>query len=200
MNSAVKTMAKRTMRLPAAILASAVATAGCMSMSGQGTLDAVQDALSGKGETQVYTEAYIEFAGPGGRWAGPQSLLLHVSAKDPEQPAEISVTPVMFQSVEAAPEVASEGRKPASQTDGGDAPAEEGPPVSKVTAAQAREQLAFLGLAVQNDSQPYSGCLYPVRVRLVKVDGALVDQQGCRGSTPWTRVASQTVDYFMRNR
>ena len=65
----------------------AIGVSGCMSMSGQSTLEAVQEAITGKTEGQVYTEAYIEFAGPASRWAGPATLLMHVSARDAGQPA-----------------------------------------------------------------------------------------------------------------
>lgn len=37
------------------------------------------------------------------------------------------------------------------------------------------------------------GCLYPIRARLIRSDGILVERNDCRGGAEWTRIASLLV-------
>lgn len=160
------------------ILALAAASQGCLSM--QNSVDAITESMS----TQPYVEAYIEYAGPQARWAGPSSFVLHVNAKQDTGPAELSVTPALFKKATPAPTTAN-SRAPASA------------PGPALTGEAAREQLAHLATALQGASEAFRGCLSPVRVRLIRADGGLVEKQGCRGQNGWSRVASEAVDHFI---
>ena len=152
---------------------------GCMSMQGQGTMDAIQSSLP----NAPVVEAFIEYPGPAERWAGPRSFLLHISARD-GQSAVIEVMPKTFEQTE--PEV--KDRKVASS--GGDAR-------TGITADLARDYLGQFSQVV-NETQPeFSGCLYPIRVRLVRANGALVEKQGCRGYGRLASGASDFVNFFM---
>ena len=53
--------------------------------------------------------------------------------------------------------------------------------------------------AVFNDTtgEAFKGCLYPVRARLIRADGSVVEKQGCRSQLGWTRVASETVSLLI---
>ena len=61
----------------------------------------------------------------------------------------------------------------------------------------ARDQLAHLATSLQGAEQNFRGCLSPVRVRLVRADGALLEKQGCRGQNGWSRIASESVNSFI---
>lgn len=153
---------------------------GCLSMSGQTTLDAMQ----GDTVAQPVVEAYIEFAGPAERWVGPTSFILHVVAKDSGM-AQIAVRPALFNKREASPAEQKDraaGRVLASKGMSGDS---------------ARENLATLASALQGAESPFKGCLLPVRVRLIRADGSLVEKQGCRGAIGWPQVASEMVNTFV---
>jgi hypothetical protein len=39
--------------------------------------------------------------------------------------------------------------------------------------------------------------MFPVRVRLIRSDGTLIERQGCRGQAGWPRVASEVVNHFI---
>ncbi len=156
-------------------LAASFGAAGCLSMQSQTTLDAIEGAMS----NQPFVEAYVEYAGPQARWAGPTSFILHVMAKDAGA-AQISVTPALFDEINKDPTMS--GRAPASQGYAGD---------------QAREQLAHLATALQGAEQTFRGCLSPVRVRLIRADGSILEKHGCRGQNGWSRVASETVNNFI---
>jgi hypothetical protein len=156
----------------------ALAATGCLSSQNSSTIDALNDSVGGK--SMPFVEAYIEYAGPQSRWAGPTSFTLHVLAKDAHN-AQIAVAPAMFAEPTAAPTMKK--RAPAS-TPG-------------MSGDLAREQIANLALAMQGQEGTFRGCLSPVRVRLIRADGALVEKQGCRGQNQWTRVASQTADRFL---
>ena len=72
-------------------------------------------------------------------------------------------------------------------------------PLAGALQAAASSDYAFAEkalLAIQGADQPFSGCLNPVRVRLVRQDGALTEKQGCRGFG-WTRTASEKVNTFL---
>lgn len=57
----------------------------------------------------------------------------------------------------------------------------------------AREKLQALAQSLATDTPDFSGCLYPVRVRLVREDGSILEKAGCRGQKGWPRLASQTL-------
>ena len=155
---------------------------GCVNMQNQPALEALQGSLG-----QAYVESFIQYAGPQERWAGPSQLIVHVLAKEAGN-AQISVTPSTF-------EQAIEPDKPETP----------GPTVQKrsiasangITSEQAREQLAHLATEMQGADEKFSGCLYPVRVRLIRADGGLLEKQGCRGQQGWAKAASETTSYFL---
>jgi len=156
---------------------------GCLSMNSSSTLDNVADAT--KGATQPYVEGYVEYSGPQARWSGPTTFTLYVSAKDSAN-AKVSVTPAFFgETQNPAPKYV--GRDPASATS---------TPLG-ISGDKAREQLAYLATALQGADSGFSGCLSPIRVRLVRADGALLDKQGCRGQTHWSGAVSESVNFFI---
>jgi hypothetical protein len=160
----------------------ALAAGACSSMnSQQGTLQAVQDSVSGApgsgAAAQPYVEAFVEVSGPHARWSGPATLSVHVVAREPGQ-AKITLTPELFAS-SPAPTVRKQpdARAPAS--------------VQTIPSDTARQQLAQLATSLLGGDEPFSGCVMPVRVRLVRQDGAVLDKQGCRSQTGWTRAAGE---------
>jgi hypothetical protein len=66
-----------------------------------------------------------------------------------------------------------------------------------VTQVNARDQVARLAEAIRDDDSPFSGCLNPVRVRLIRTDGILLERQGCRGQEGWPKVASEVASHFL---
>lgn len=152
---------------------------GCVNMQNQPALEALQGSLG-----QAYVEAYVQYAGPQEKWSGPSQLIVHVMAKEAGN-AQISVTPASFQE-------APEPEKPSDTTVQQRTLAS----THGVTSEQAREQLAHLATEMQGADDKFYGCLYPVRVRLVRVDGALLEKQGCRGQGGWTKAASEATSFF----
>jgi hypothetical protein len=66
-----------------------------------------------------------------------------------------------------------------------------------MSAENARELLANLAVSLQGAEGAFRGCLSPVRVRLIRADGILVEKQGCRGQNGWSHIASQSADRFL---
>jgi hypothetical protein len=163
---------------------------GCLSMQSQSTIDG----NSANGSTQPYVEAYFEYPGPQEKWSGPASFILHVVAKD-SGAAQITITPALVVDSTAPdhqenPTVSQ--RVPASALSTAVSPA-----IHKMTGEEAREQLAQLSTALQGAQAPFRGCMSPVRVRLVRADGALLEKQGCRSEMGWSRAVSDSVSSFM---
>jgi hypothetical protein len=154
----------------AGVLASGLS--GCLSMQSQSTIDGIT------GSNQPFTEAYIEYPGPQRKWSGPSSFILHVQAKDAGN-AQISVTPNLFDDRDGS----TSGRLPAS--------------AHGVPGEVARTRLAQLYTALQGQNQNFRGCMYPVRVRMIRADGALMEKVGCRSAMGWSHTASEAVDYFI---
>ena len=50
---------------------------------------------------------------------------------------------------------------------------------------------AYLAESISTDKTPFFGCLSPVRARLIRSDGSLVEKFGCRSFQGWASVASQ---------
>lgn len=160
-------------------LASAVS--GCLSMQSQTTMEAIQNATNGTTmNTKPYVEAYVEYRGPHEKWAGPTTFLMHVSAKDAGM-ARISVTPALF--APPIPNPTMNDRTLAS--------------AKGMTGEAARDQMSRLASAMQGGDVAFNGCLYPVRVRLIRADGAIVEKSGCRGSEGWAKATSEAVNQFV---
>ncbi len=144
---------------------------GCMTGEDKATLDGIAGT-----STQPYVEAYVEYRGPQARWAGPAAWTLQVVAKDSGAP-EITV-PLAWRN-----DVTTNARKPASQT---------------ITSEEARVKIGALAQAITDAGETsFTGCMYPLHVRLIRADGKVLDKQGCRGQSQWDQAASGAVDYFM---
>lgn len=126
------------------------------------------------GQSGSFVEAWIEQVGPPAKWAGPQSFLVHVSARDPKL-TEISFAPELFPKRSWD----LQGRTPAANA---------------FTLEAAREELHFLASAIEGESTPeFRGCMYPVRVRLVRGDGSILEKQGCRAAYGWPNTANRMI-------
>ncbi len=156
---------------------------GCMGLHQGSAIDGTPAAQ--QSTAKPYVEAYFEYPGPQEKWAGPPSFILHVVARGGDTAAtEISVTPELYgkRDPNNNPTMAAE-RRPASQT---------------LTSQATRDYLGTLAVNMQGGGiADFSGCLYPVRVRLVRSDGALLEKQGCRSQAGWSRSASDAVSYFV---
>lgn len=124
-----------------------------------------------------FTDAYIEYLGPHGKWAGPQTFSVHVNTKGPEN-AKVNISTSIF--------------KDESPSDKSLQSVSHG-----ITVEVAREQIARLSSAMQEQDSPVRGCLLPVRVRLIREDGVLMTRQGCRGQLGWPKVASEIVNQLV---
>ncbi|OFZ54776.1 MAG: hypothetical protein A2428_17270 [Bdellovibrionales bacterium RIFOXYC1_FULL_54_43] len=135
-----------------------------------------------------FVEAYLEYVGPPQRWAGPNSVIVHIFARDSDT-AEIKVIPNFLRPNFLRPNYASalhENRIPASSSSG---------PLlgNKMTRVMAREELVRLASAMSGPEQPFFGCLNPIRARLVRADGSVLERHGCRDTAGWPVTLSQLV-------
>jgi hypothetical protein len=128
-----------------------------------------------------FIEAYLEYVGPPERWAGPSNLLVHLVAKDLTN-TEFSVRPDLITQLGEKAEIKEGSRLPSSTST-----------TDRPKGQVAREKLAFLAESINTDRTPFFGCLYPVRARLIRADGSLVEKFGCRSFQGWASVASHTV-------
>ena len=152
-----------------ALLAFSAAFSGCLSMESQGTLDAISGNLQ-----QPFVEAFIEYPGPASKYSGPSNFILHIVAKDAGN-AQIAVSPALFNKTERKRSLAS----------------------AAATGEATRTRLSQLASALGAGDQIFHGCLYPVRVRLIRADQSLLEKVACRNATGWSRAASEAVDYFI---
>jgi hypothetical protein len=152
----------------------------CLSVAGCSSIKSgsVLEALKGIGSTKKspITEAFIEYAGPHSQWAGPGSLLVYVDLKD-SVATRVQVTPpVQVQDANS--------QKPAE------------PEVFKTE--EVRKALDQLSDAIEEDESEFSGCLLPIRVRLVRADQSVFERDGCRSDSGWPGVASRLVSKLVR--
>lgn len=141
--------------------------------------------------SQPFVEAYLEYVGPPERWAGPPSLLLHVTTQ--ESPfAQVYFNRTQFQTEVASSSAAAAElksiRTPSSQA------GQSGGMAINV----ARDQLADLAQAIQAPDPTFYGCLFPVRARLIRADGSVLERQGCRGYGAWPTSMSRAVSGFIQ--
>ena len=186
-------------RMLPVLIAAAAVIGGCMSARNHPALEAVQKGQEGQGASgPTYVEAYIEYPGPQQKWAGPESFVLHVMAKEGKM-AELTATPDWFNKTTV--KLASRRLASAlSEAAKGAEAAKQQPGLSNFAVPKdvAREKLRYLAGAIQNGPEPvFKGCLSPVRVRLVREDGQFLEKTGCRSETGWPHVASESVEYFM---
>ena len=127
-----------------------------------------------------FVEAQLEYSGPDARWGGPATINFYMSA------AGDTVKAVM------RPELIDLNKK------------QELAPGSRHLAAlngykveDARKDLLELAQHVLESESPYKGCMYPVKVKIVRSDGAVLEKKGCRSESGWTRSASQWMSKVM---
>ena len=145
----------------------------CVGMHGQSTLDAIQGSIA---EVKPIVEAHIEYPGPQERWAGPATLSVHIIARDGAEPT-VTVSPNLFQ-----PEGASLVTPQRKGT---------------LTTQVVRERLGLVATAltqnVASNDEKTGGCLSPVRARLIRSDGQVIEKRGCRSQSGWAFQASDAA-------
>jgi hypothetical protein len=57
----------------------------------------------------------------------------------------------------------------------------------------ARADLRSLGSTMAQAPSAFTGCLYPIRARLIRSDGSVLERQGCRDNSGWPVVVSRMV-------
>ncbi len=153
------------MRLPDSLFSVVVLMSLFIGMSGCFSSSKSGIALDGRENEESappFVDLFIEYPGPSDKWAGPPSLTAHL-ATGPGQSGSVKVLHPSFESSD---------------------------PHSSVSVEQAREQVDRMNSVVNHDLKTVPVCTSPVRVRLVRADGALISKQGCRGQSGWPRVAS----------
>ncbi len=167
--------------------------------------------LQGGIDGSPFVEGYIEYPGPDFKWSGPKSMTVHVKAWEKSGFAQVIVYPVLFD--ELIPDVpgGDKARRQLSSTkeskDSKDSKDTKKPvhAANIATGAQGelsvqsvRERLGVLAHAVVKEpGRNLDGCLWPVRVRLIRQDGGVLEKQGCRSQLGWTETASHTAHYFI---
>ena len=111
----------------------------------------------------LYTEVFLDYGGPHAKWAGPKDLVIHLTARNGKE-GVLSVTHPNFKSSHVQ---------------------------SQIPIEQAREQLMRLHQQLTQEEVPIVSCSSPMRIRLVRSDGALIARMGCRGEGGWERLASE---------
>jgi len=204
----MKTNLTRAIVLTTAIAATSLLLTQCTSVKNQ--------SLGPKSEfsNEPFVEAYLEFPGPRRLWAGPQTVILHVTAKDGESP-ELAVTPAYFQSAPQAP-TAGEGepativKRTLSSVQGEEG--EESAPQAeaektqvlkvgtkmKMPVAAVRDELAdIIDSFEDNANVATTGCAFPIRMKLIRQNGGVLEKWGCRGGAAWTKTASEAASRFL---
>ena len=116
-----------------------------------------------------FVEAFIEYPGPSEKWAGPHSLSAHLSARGGKS-GEIAVIHPMFKMVDAHPAISVE---------------------------KAREQFDRIQAIINHELKSTANCSSPVKIRLIRTDGAVISKQACRGQSGWPRVASDLTAQWL---
>jgi hypothetical protein len=146
-------------------------------------------------------EAFIEHAGPAEKWAGPEPVMVQFSARDANHAYSLLSAPEWrVGGTGADPEIkADTARAPAAQGHHQDAPQAAMAGEASVRKAwkgeELRARLALFAEAVADPSATAQagGCLYPVRVRLLRADGTVLEKAGCRASKGWPQLASRLL-------
>lgn len=156
------------------------------------------------GEKMPFIEAYIEYLGPNEKWAGPSTFLLHVSAPvdlpgNEEAEVQIEVIPELLEA-ESPPvleptqkkkkdkEVQIQNRVLASKN------------TEKMSKKIAQAHLNELALAIQKEDVPFEACLSPLKVRITRMDGKVLEKEGCRGVEGWPKKVSEVVSQFLEEK
>lgn len=170
--------------------------AGCMSAQNHPALEEIekQKGAAAASIPSPFVEGFVAYGSPELRWVGPQEFMVHLEAKD-SQAVHLAFNHPAFEMGE---------RAPASQTEGAVATPDGGKNTKNtkftLSAEVAREQLQALALAVEKEESEFQGCLYPIRVRLIRADNSVVEKQGCRGQKGWPKVVSKMVSDWLNFR
>ena len=184
------------------VLTSLMGLAGCLSTQNQAPTE-------NPNQASPVVEAYFEYPGPLEKWAGPATWMMHVKVSDQGAP-EIKVTPEFARFIpkpvenkapaapdntapqdgSVAPRVPASSLSLAIQT-------EPLVPRKLLPSETARDLLNQLASSSNNATPNFSGCMYPVRMRLVRANGGLVEKTGCRSDVGWPRTMSETVSAFL---
>jgi hypothetical protein len=194
---------KKNLSLTGVLALSVLGASGCLSTQNQSQIDGNASAAS------PVVEAYFEYPGPMEKWAGPATWMMHVRLKDQGAP-EVKVTPEFARFVPKPVETAPQAPTPDAKTqDGSIAPRVPAStlaiasqkellvPVKELPSEAARDILNHLSTAVNTPPPAFTGCMYPVRVRLVRASGALVEKVSCRSDVGWPRAVSEAVNAFL---
>ena len=167
-------------RKPLSILVLALVLGACGSLHNQPALEALQ----GLKPQSPFVEGYFEFGGPSRKWAGPVSFVLTVNTRDPGAARVRTQPEIRAWSPTEDPQILNRGPAAAS-------------PRTQVSSDDARAQLAELGSQFVSDTRTFGGCLYPVRARLVRLDGSILEKQGCRSPSGWPNSVSRAFSVFL---
>jgi hypothetical protein len=150
----------------AVIIATAIiAMAGC-----EGGL---RPAVPKDSPSSPFVEAFIEYVGPPDRWAGPRTATLRLLAREENASVLLALLP---------------GRSPAPGSGGALSTA-----AGQIAQGLLRAELQQLGSTMLETPVDFSGCMYPIRARLVRADGSVFERQGCRTNSGWPIAAGRTV-------
>lgn len=166
------------------LIGSAILITGCLGSQRQGP-------MGGFLQDSPIVEAYVEYAGPADRWAGPVSFLLHVSARDGEK-VKLEVSPVSF--FEKQPDAIEVIHRVPSSAGAQSATGSSKTAKVPQATAQLRERMAALAEAIESSRENFQACLYPVRVRMIRQDGGIKEWEGCRASRGWPKAVSEFTD------
>jgi hypothetical protein len=150
------------------LLVFSIVFSGCMSGQNHPVLEEALNQAT-KGQAPL-VEAFIEYGGPDEKWIGPTPFLLRVEAKGVAE-AKIEVTNKAFK--------VPIPLKPV-----------------RLSTELTRDELLEFSLALENQVH-VEGCLYPIRIRLVRASGVVVEKQGCRGQKEFSKHVSKRVNDWM---
>ena len=151
------------------------AMSGCL---GSGS-DTENDPIFSDGKSLPFTDAYIVYPGPNEKWVGPDTFTVHLSTIGPVD-AHVTISSRILKSREM-------GRHSIRSSS------------HNLSIEAAREEIARLFASLKEHETVFHGCLSPVRVKLIRSDGALVERQACRGQSGWPKVASEVVNHLIES-
>lgn len=177
------------LRLAISLSSLLLAMPACFNIQNHPAVESVQSTRE-LGGLQPVVEAYIEYPGPQPKWGGPASFIVHVLARDSRK-TQVTITPSLLNMPEARKldgNVTVNSRQPAS-TDG---------LAAEAVHQGVRDKLHQLAEAIQEKTPEFRGCLYPVRLKLIRADGSLVEALGCRSQSGWPLAVSAAASYFSK--
>ncbi len=128
-------------------------------------------------DTAQFTEVLIEYPGPEESWGGPQDFVFHIVAKEGES-AQFATKPAQF----------------LKTTKSGNTF-----PMKGIAIQATRQDLEKLNRALKENEPEFKGCLTPIRIKLMREDGVVIERQSCRGPVGWPKVASEIVSKYVEH-